>query len=190
MGGNMQQLANSRYGRSGLLAALTLTVGLLTTCASLMAQDAAADQDATVTVNNVLAFDNMIGDPGNATAAARAKNVIRGYRGPDSPWLIKGFVKGELKTNKRLEITGRGLVLPNGMNPVPFFRGAVSCQDPTNSTKGKLYFTRTFAATPAGNSNIEGSVPLPAHCIAPIVLVTSPAVSGNPAGFWFAVTGQ
>jgi hypothetical protein len=190
----MQQFANSGYGHCfghrSLLAALTLTVGLLTTCASLMAQDAAADPDATVTVKNVLAFDNMIGDPGNATPAARAKNVIRGYLGPDSPWVIKGFVKGELKTNKQLQITVRGLVLPNGTNPVPFFRGAVSCQDPTNSTKGKLFFTKTFSATSAGNSNIEASVPLPAHCIAPIVLVSSPAVPGNPAGFWFAVTGQ
>jgi len=132
----------------------------------------------------------MIGDPGNSTAAARAKNVVRGYMGPDPVWVIRGSVKGELKTNKQLEITVRGLVLLNGTNPVPFFRGAVSCQDPTNSTKGKLFFTKPFAATPTGNSNIEGTVAVPAHCIAPIVFVTSPAVPGNPAGFWFAVTGQ
>jgi hypothetical protein len=192
-GGNMQPFENPRYsdrGHSRLLAVLTLAVGLLTICAFLMAQDTAADSDAPATVTNVIAFDNMIGDPGNATAAAKAKNIIRGYLGPDSPWVINGSIKGELKTNKQLQITVRGLVLPNGTNPVPFFRGAVSCQDPTDSTKGRLFFTKTFAASSAGNSNINGTVPLPAHCIAPIVLVTSPSIPGNPAGFWFAVTGQ
>jgi hypothetical protein len=191
MGGNMKRFSLSRFRESNkLLLALSLTAAIVTLSTSLMAQDEAADPDAAVTVKNIIAFNTMIGDPGNGTAAARAKNVVRGYAGPDSPWVIKGSVKGELKTNKQLEITVRGLVLPNGTNPVPFFRGAVSCQDPADSTKGKLFFTKTFSATPAGNSNIEGTVALPAHCIAPIIFVASPAVPGSAAGFWFAVTGQ
>ena len=153
---------------------------------SMVAQD--QDEDA-ATIKTILTFGTMIGDPGNGTPAAKAKNVIRGYLGPDSPWLISS-VQGSLKSNGALTVTVRGLVLPDGKNPVPFFRAALSCQDPANSTKGKLFFTKTFPADAKGNSNIAGPVSLPSHCIAPIILVTSPAVTGNSAGFWFAVTGQ
>jgi hypothetical protein len=155
---------------------------------SMVAQVQDQDEDA-ATIKTILTFSAMIGDPGNGTPAARAQNVIRGYLGPDSPWLISS-VQGSLKSNGALTVTVRGLVLPGGTNPVPFFRAALSCQDPANSTKGKLFFTKTFLADAAGNSNIAGTVSLPSHCIAPIILVTSPAVTGNSAGFWFAVTGR
>jgi hypothetical protein len=122
-------------------------------------------------------------------AAAKAKNVIRGYLGPDSPWFIRS-VQGSLKSNGALTVTVSGLVLPDGTNPVPFFRAALSCQSPTDSTKGKLFFTKTFPADTKGNSNIVGTVSLPSQCIAPIILVTSPALAGNPLGFLFAVTGK
>jgi hypothetical protein len=150
---------------------------------STFAQDAA-------TVKTILSFSTMIGDPGTATSADKAKNVIRGYSGPNSPWVLLHSVEGTLKTDGSLTVTVRGLVLPDGTNPVPFFRAALSCQDPANSTKGKLFFTKTFAADASGNSDIAGTVSLPSECIAPIVLITSPALAGNPDGFWFAVTGQ
>jgi len=149
---------------------------------------AAQDEEAS-TIKTILTFGTMIGDPGNGTPAAKAKNVIRGYLGPDSPWLISS-VQGSLKSNGALTVTVRGLVLPDGTNPVPFFRAALSCQDPADSTKGKLFFTKTFPADAKGNSNVAGTVSLPSHCIAPIILVTSPALPGNSAGFWFAVTGR
>jgi hypothetical protein len=167
-----------------VLAALTI----VTLAGSTFAQDATDTQDAT-TVKTILSFGTMIGDPGNGTPANKAKNVIRGYLGPDSPWLIQS-AQGTLKTNGSLTVTVRGLVLPDGSNPVPFFRAALSCQDPANSTKGKLFFTKTFPADAHGNSNIAGTVKLPSECIAPIILVTSPALSNNPAGFWFSVTGH
>jgi hypothetical protein len=151
-------------------------------------QDQVQDEDA-ATIKTILTFGTMIGDPGSGTPANKAKNVIRGYQGPASPWLISS-VQGSLKSNGALTVTVKGLVLPDGTNPVPFFRAALSCQDPANSTKGELFFTKTFRADAKGNSNIAGTVTLPSHCIAPIILVTSPAVPGNPAGFWFAVTGQ
>jgi hypothetical protein len=151
-------------------------------------QDQNQDEDA-ATIKTILTFGTMIGDPGSATPAANAKNVIRGYLGPASPWLI-GSVQGSLKSNGALTVTVRGLVLPDRTNPVPFFRAAVSCQDPANSAKGELFFTKTFRADAKGNSDIAGTVSLPSHCIAPIILVTSPAVPGNSAGFWFAVTGR
>jgi hypothetical protein len=160
------------------IAALTI----ITLAGSMFAQDA-------VTIKTILSFGTMIGDPGNGTPANKAKNVIRGYLGPDSPWLISS-VQGSLKSNGALTVTVRGLVLPDGTNPVPFFRAALSCQDPANSTKGKLFFTKPFRADAAGNSNIAGTVTLPSLCIAPIILVTSPAVPGNFDGFWFAVTGR
>ena len=153
---------------------------------SMFAQDETTD---TTTIKTIVAFGTMIGDPGNGTPAAKAKNVIRGYMGPGSPWIIHS-VQGTLKTDGSLTVTVRGLVLPNGTNPVPFFRAALSCQDPAASTKGKLFFTKPFLADPSGNSNIAGTVSLPSECIAPIVLITSPAVPNNPDGFWFAVTGQ
>ena len=168
---------------------LPLAVAFTMTTLALSGSVYAQEDDAAATVTTLLSFSTMIGDPGNATPVAMKKNVIRGYAGPDSPWVIKTSIHGELKSNGQLEVTVRGLVLPSGTNPVPFFRAAVSCQDPTDSTKGKLFFTKTFAANTVGNSTIEGMVKLPTHCIAPIVLVTSPAVPGNANGFWFAVTG-
>ena len=155
---------------------------------SMVAQDQDQDQDA-ATIKTILTFGTMIGDPGSATAADKAKNVIRGYVGPASPWLISS-AQGSLKSNGALTVTVRGLVLPDGTNPVPFFRAALSCQDPANSAKGELFFTKTFRADAQGNSDIAGTVSLPSHCIAPIILVASPAVPGNPSGFWFAVTGR
>lgn len=136
------------------------------------------------TVETILAFGTMIGDPGPADMA---KNVIRGYMGPGSPWIIHS-VQGELKTDGSLTVSVKGLVLPDGTNPVPFFRAALSCQDPANSNNGKLFFTKPFPADASGNSEIAGKVTLPPECIAPIVLITSPAVPNNPDGFWFAVT--
>ncbi|HVR27762.1 MAG TPA: hypothetical protein VMU26_31075 [Candidatus Polarisedimenticolia bacterium] len=161
---------------------------------SMVAQDQDQDQDQNqnedaTAVKTILSFGTMIGDPGTGTPAAKEKNVIRGYVGPASPWLISS-VQGSLKSNGALTVSVRGLVLPDGTNPVPFFRAALSCQDPANSTKGELFFTKTFRADAKGNSNIVGTVSLPSHCIAPIILVTSPAVPGNPAGVWFAVTGR
>jgi hypothetical protein len=126
----------------------------------------------------------MIGDPGSGPS-----NVIRGYSGPPSPWVIHS-VLGTLKADGSLTAVVRGLVLPDGINPVPFFRAALSCQDPANSTKGKLFFTKMFPADASGNSNIVGTVMLPSECIAPIVLITSPPVGVNFDGFWFAVTGR
>ena len=99
-------------------------------------------------------------------------------------------VQGSLKSNGALTVSVRGLVLPDKTNPVPFFRAALSCQNPADATKGELFFTKTFRADAQGNSDIAGTVSLPSHCIAPIILVTSPAVPGNSSGVWFAVTGQ
>ena len=171
----------TRYRMGVLLAIATLSVFML--AGSLAAQDA-------VPVRNLISFSSMLGDPGNGTPGAAARNVIRGYQGPPPPWIILGSITGVLKTNGVIAVTVRGLVLPNRINPVPFFRAALSCQSPTDSTKGRLFFTKPFPADASGNADIADTITMPLHCIAPIVLVTSPAVPGNAAGFWFAVTGK
>jgi hypothetical protein len=147
-----------------------------------LADSAFAQDDPTV--QTILSFGTMIGDPGSGPS-----NVIRGYSGPPAPWVIHS-VMGTLKTDGSLTVTVRGLVLTNNTNPVPFFRAALSCQDPANSNKGKLFFTKEFRADANGNSDIVGTVSLPSKCVAPIVLITSPPVMNNFDGFWFAVTGR
>ena len=171
--------------------ALVLAVLSIFALADTMFAQDESTVDAT-TVKTILTFGTMIGDPGNGTTADKAKNVIRGYMGPGSPWIFSpvGSVQGELKTDGSLTVNVRGLVLPNGTNPVPYFRAALSCQDPANSTKGNLFFTQPFRADTSGNSYIAGKVSLPSECIAPIVLITSLALTGNADGVWFAVSGH
>ena len=71
------------------------------------------------------------------------------------------------------------------VNPAPAFRGVVSCQiiDGTGAPSHVNLSTGDFLATPAGDSDIEATLTLPAQCFAPIVFVT------NSGGRWFAVTG-
>jgi len=147
--------------------------------------DSTFAQDAATVPKTILSFSTMIGDPGSGP-----RNVIRGYSGPPQPWVLLHSVQGTLKTDGSLMVTVGGVELKGGTNPIPFFRAAVSCQDPANSTKGKLFFTKTFRADASGNSVIAGTVSLPSECIAPIVLITSPPVGVNFDGFWFAVTGR
>jgi hypothetical protein len=62
----------------------------------------------------------------------------------------------------------------------------------SNANNSQLFFTDPFPATTgmdAGNSDIDGRVPLPSTCFAPLVFVTSPATATNANGVWFAVTG-
>ena len=165
--------------RSSALVLAVLSVFAL--AGSTFAQE---DEDAVTVPKTVLSFSTMIGDPGSGP-----RNVIRGYNGSPAPWVIHS-VQGTLKTDGSLTVKVQGLVLTNNMNPVPFFRAAVSCQDPAKSNKGLLFFTKNFAADVHGNSDIAGKVSLPSECEAPIVLITSPPVPGNPDGFWFAVTGR
>jgi hypothetical protein len=74
------------------------------------------------------------------------------------------------------------------MNPIPAFKGLVSCVTSDGTFDNILTdaFTATTGAASAGggNADIEADVTLPSPCIAPIVFVTS---SG---GSWFAATGH
>lgn len=141
----------------------------------------------------ILSFDTMRGNPGNGDPA----NVIRGLDGAGSSWAILHSVHGVLRSNGQLIVIVRGLVVSasgqdQDVNPVPQFRAALSCQDPSDPTQGQLFFTNPVPATTgkgAGDANIVGRVQLPPTCFAPLILITSPPTSTSPDGVWFAVTG-
>jgi hypothetical protein len=123
-------------------------------------------------------------------------NPIRGVPGGGLPWILTAAT-GSLKSDGRLLVTVRGLVLADqppvppalqGTNPFPDFRALVSCQaiGAGNTAVITNVSTGDFTADPAGDSTIHATVNLPHPCIAPIVFVT------GPTGFdvWFAATGS
>jgi hypothetical protein len=130
--------------------------------------------------------------------------VVGPYVGPDHPirevpggglpWQIDE-AHGVLRAGGRLRIEVEGLVLLaddpvpadlQGTNPVPFFRGLVSCE--TIDAEGDAVTTNVstdpFPATASGDAEILDTVSLPSPCFAPVVFVTS------PTGQWFSVTGN
>ncbi len=147
------------------------------------------DDDATI-----LRFKTMVGVPVQFTGT---QSPIRGINGGGLPWVVTDSAKGRLRTDGRLNIDVRGLVINPaaasplaGTNPSATFRATVSCETVMNGAPAVVNVqTEQFPATtgPAnqggGDSRINAIVDLPRPCIAPIVFVTS------PAGAWFAATG-
>ena len=123
-----------------------------------------------------------------------ADNPIRGVPGGGLPWTITDG-RGSLKAGGKLEVHVKGLVLADDpavpanlrlTNPIPFFRGVVSCQIINGSGNPDFVnvSTAAYPADPSGNADIEETLALPSECFAPIIFVTS---SG---GSWFAMTGR
>jgi hypothetical protein len=139
---------------------------------------------------NVLEFDTMAPVVGPFVGGA---HPIRGVPGGGLPWQI-AQANGELRANGALEIEVHGLVLLNGdpvppdlrgTNPIPSFRGLVSCRTIKNGHAAtRNVSTGDFPASRAGDAEIRATIRLPNPCFAPIVFVTS------PTGLWFAVTGR
>lgn len=133
----------------------------------------------------VLEFDTMA--PVVSPFLAGEGHPIRTVAGGGVPWAISD-ASGELKADGKLEISVRGLVIVStGVNPSPQFRAIVSCLTTTNPDETNPFniLTDAFPATPAGDSDIETTVALPADCFAPVIFVT------NATGTrWFAVTGR
>ena len=106
------------------------------------------------------------------------------------PWRLNE-AGGQLTARGHLDIEVEGLVLAagasEGTNPIPNFRGLVSCLNTSNEVVNRLTdnFPATTGAASAGggNAHIEADLAIPDPCIAPIVFVTS------PTGSWFSVTG-
>jgi hypothetical protein len=133
--------------------------------------------------DKILAFEAMAAVGGPYVGAT---NAIRGVPGGGRPWVIR-VGKGELRSDGRVEVKVRGLVLANGLtNPIAAFRVVVSCLsvDATGAAVTANVSTGAFPATPTGDADIEAAVNLPAPCYAPVLFVTS------PTGAWFAATGR
>ncbi len=136
----------------------------------------------------VLKFKRMFAVNGPFGNAADPPTPLRGLSGARAPWAIQR-VNGQLNANGRLEVTVRGLIVPQpflGRNPVPFFRGVVSCRSVDQAGNAVIANVQTdlFPATSTGDADIEQFLTLPSPCVAPIVFITTPGLS------WLAVTGQ
>lgn len=130
----------------------------------------------------ILAFQTMIGNSGPYVGAA---GTLRTIPAGGAPWKITSAA-GTLRANGQLIILVHGLTLLNGVNPVPQFEGAVSCQSiSAGAASIANVFTPPFPATSTGNSLISATVTLPTPCFAPLIFVTSPAPQS-----WFATTGM
>src|SRR4051812_40854123 len=172
--------------RFGVVGAVSL-VAVLAMVASFVGFSAAAGGHSRVS-HKLLKFDVMAGVVEPFTGAT---NPVRGVNGGGLPWELRRAF-GSLRSDGRLKITVRGLVLARrdpvppalqGTTPVAQFRGAVNCLTPAAPATGETVLTDPFAATTGGDASIKARVVLPQPCIAPIVFVTS------PDGAWFAATG-
>src|SRR5262245_18072547 len=112
---------------------------------------------------DMLDFRNMRGLVAAYTATA---TPIRGVVGASAPWPIED-AKGELRSNGRLRVAVRSLVLAagplTGQNPLPTFRAIVSCQssDGTGAPTIANVNTNDFPATPSGDAQIDETLTLP-----------------------------
>ena len=161
-----------------------ITMSHIRTAARLLAASATAVllAPAALAGDKVLEFDSMEGVVAPYTGST---NPIRGLNGGGRPWVI-GRGKGEVKSDGRVEVKVRGLVLTStGVNPAANFRVVVSCLSVNGAGEPATVNVSTgdFPATPAGDAEIEAALDLPTPCIAPIVFVTS------STGAWFAATG-
>lgn len=141
------------------------------------ARAAAEDDDE----RTVLRFTTMAGVSGVFVGASGTP--IRGIHGGGFPWTLSA-AEGELRSDGRLRVRVRGLVLAGGppsvvgTNPIPTFRAIVSFEN------AAPIFSDAVPATPTGDAEIETRVALPHPGFAPIVFV-----GPGTALAWFAVTG-
>jgi len=107
---------------------------------------------------------------------------IRGIHGGGLPWSLD-LADGELRSDGRLRVRVRGLVLAagpaTGTNPIPTFRAIVSCEN------AAPIFTDPAPASTTGDAEIDTHIDLPRPGFAPIIFV-----GPGPFAAWFAVTGN
>lgn len=139
----------------------------------------------------ILAFATMYGVDGPFVGDT---NPVRDIIGDELPWVVSGFVVGDLDTRGRLRILVHGLVFADepsvppdlvGTNDEPFFRGLVSCLTEDGDSVGtQNVITDGFPANVHGDSFIHATLELPNPCVAPIVMVLA-----GSEDKWFAITG-
>jgi hypothetical protein len=166
--------------------AVSIAVVLVLSVLLIGGQAAPAQADSPM----ILKFGSMAGIP-VSLIGTQSQIPLRGISGGGLPWVLTS-ANGYLKSNGALKIEVEGLVLAaganTGSNPIPSFRGLVSCvkNDGTfeNILTGNFPATTGPATSGGGNADIEAMISLPQPCIAPIIFVTS------PGGAWFAATGR
>jgi hypothetical protein len=122
--------------------------------------------------------------PANAdgTFSIVSRNIVRGVN-PAGPWRI-GSLKAEIKTNGRIHVTGRGLLLAAGdsigQNANQRVFATLICEA-TSPVERSSAFTGV-ALEPNGDFEIDDVLDsTPASCPSPVLLVRS---ASN--GLWFA----
>ena len=163
--------------RTLLRAGAAAGLGAALLAAPFVAADAKQPHSA-----KILEFDTMVGLP---SALTGTQGPIRGLNGGGLPWTVRA-AQGELSSSGHLEVSVESLVLAAGTNagsnPIAAFRAVVSCLAADGSVVNVA--TGPFAASTAGDADIEADLVLPQPCLAPIVFVTSPTQA------WFAITGH
>ncbi len=118
----------------------------------------------------VIPVSNVAG-PQNAdgTFPNVSRNVVRGVNPGGQPWVISSL-SVEIKTDGRIEVDGRGLLLAGGNN---------ICGNPANAV---AFNSGLVAVDPNGNFEIDGVLTPtpPATCDSPVLLIVS------AGGSWFA----
>jgi hypothetical protein len=123
-----------------------------------------------------------------ATSETVNRNIVRGVQPPGQPWVISSL-KADVKTDGRIKVDGRGLLLSGGnnvgLNGNARVFATLACVDqpPANPQTFSLYSTNTagVALEPDGDFKIDDVLnPVPTACVSPVLLIR------NTAGAWFA----
>ena len=129
-----------------------------------------------------------------ATATVVNRNLVRGVQPPGQLWVISSL-KADIRTDGRVTVDGRGLLLAGGptigTNANQSVQATLICDVaiPQGQTTPPLFNSGFVKLEPNGdfridkdeNGNPEVLDPLPpAVCASPVLLIR------NPAGAWFA----
>jgi hypothetical protein len=180
----------------GLVAALVLacdshpTNPRQPTAARSATRLASAPASPVAATTKIVSFETMYG----VDEAFVKHTQIRGVRGDELPWEV-GSAVGSLTVGGHLTASVRGIVFANdpevpanlrGINDETQFRALVSClvSDHKGNVATVNVTTQGFAATPAGDSDIDAMITLPSDCVAPIIFILS-----GSEDKWFAVMG-
>ena len=117
-----------------------------------------------------------------ATVESVNRNIVRGVQPPGQIWVIADL-RADVKTDGRIKVRGRGLLLGGGngigTNANQSVRATLICEAAEPFT---LHNTATVPLDPNGDFRIDGVLdPLPpVDCASPVLLIR------NVGGAWFA----
>lgn len=122
--------------------------------------------------------------------------TIGGVASGGAPWIVAEG-KASVSVNGKLEMQVQGLLLTTGappnlvgtVGPVQMVAASLVCGGSGGAVAGS---TDGVPLSPAGNAQIEGSVTVPATCMAPVILVrffNAAGAPGSQLGPFIALTG-